>query len=110
VSSFDLCQNQVSAPLSQRPPLEHLFILVQRKRIWEAPSSLLANNPTVDAIQNIIKQIPAHKNRSKISFANAINCAGAETRYNNDEVSFTLIYYLSTSKKARNTDSTTLYK
>lgn len=61
VSSFDLCQNQVSVPLSQRSPLEHLFILVQRKRIWEAPSSLLANNPTVDAIQNIIKQIPAHK-------------------------------------------------
>lgn len=80
MSNFDLCQNQVSALLSQRPPPEHLFILVQRKRIWEAPSSLLANNPTVDAIQNIIKQILAHKNRSKTLFSDAINCAGAETR------------------------------
>ena len=41
-------------------PFKHLFIPVQHKPIWEAPSSLPATNPTVDAIQNIIKQTRAH--------------------------------------------------
>ena len=83
MSSFDLreCQNQVTAPPVTAPTiLTFIYILVQRKRIWEAPSSLSANNPTVDAIQNIIKQIPAHiKIGAKFLFSNAINCSGVRT-------------------------------